>query len=97
MKNFEIKDNLIYLADSIPREAVDYILNRFDNYYDANGLIDVDVGTSCDTDEKNRNVEIIWNRSEKQPSLEEIVKQFETWYEIWKGGVQRAIEAANES
>ena len=29
--------------------------------------------------------------------MEEIVKQFETWYEIWKGGVQRAIEAANES
>ena len=41
--------------------------------------------------------EIVWNLSEKQPTLEEIVKQFETWYEIWKGGVQRAIEAANES
>lgn len=91
MKNFEIKDNLIYFADSVPREAVDYILNRFDNYYDANGLVDVWVRTT------NRIVDIVWNRSEKQPTLEEIVKQFETWYEIWKGGVQRAIEAANES
>ncbi len=91
MKNFEIKDNLIYFADSVPREAVDYILNRFDNYYDANGLVDVWVRTT------NRIVEIVWNRSEKQPTLEEIVEQFETWYEIWKGGVQRAIEAANES
>jgi len=91
MKNFEIKNNLIYFADSIPREAVDYILNRFDNYYDANGLVDVWVRTT------NRIIDIVWNRSEKQPTLEEIVKQFETWYEIWKGGVQRAIEAANES
>ena len=91
MKNFEIKNNLIYFADSIPREAVDYVLDRFDNYYDANGLVDVWARTT------NRSVEIVWNRSEKQPSLEEIVKQFETWYEIWKGGVQRAIEAANES
>ena len=91
MKNFEIKNNLIYFADSIPREAVDYVLDRFDNYYDANGLVDVWARTT------NRSVEIVWNRSEKQPSLEEIVKQFETWYEIWKGGVQRANEAANES
>lgn len=91
MKNFEIKNNLIYFADSIPREAVDYVLDRFDNYYDANGLVDVWARTT------NRSVEIVWNRSEKQPSLEEIVKQFETWYEIWKGGVQRAMEAANES
>lgn len=91
MKNFEIKDNLIYVADNIPREAVDYVLNRFDNYYDANGLVDVWVRTT------DRIVDIVWNRSEKQPTLEEIVNQFETWYEIWKGGVQRAIEAANES
>lgn len=91
MKNFEIKDNLIYVADNIPREAVDYVLNRFDNYYDANGLVDVWVRTT------DRIVDIVWNRSEKQPTLEEIVKQFETWYEIWKGGVKRAIEAANES
>lgn len=91
MKNFEIKDNLIYFADSVPREAVDYVLDRFDNYYDANGLVDVWARTT------NRSVEIVWNRSEKQPSLERIVEQFETWYEIWKGGVQRAIEAANES
>lgn len=91
MKNFEIKDNLIYVADNIPREAVDYVLNRFDNYYDANGLVDVWVRTT------ERIVDIVWNRSEKQPTLEEIVNQFETWYEIWKGGVKRAIEAANES
>lgn len=91
MKNFEIKNNLIYFADSIPREAVDYVLDRFDNYYDANGLVDVWARTT------NRSVEIVWNRSEKQPTLEEIVEQFETWYEIWKGGVKRAMEAANES
>ena len=91
MKNFEIKNNLIYFADNVPREAVDYVLDRFDNYYDANGLVDVWARTT------NRSVEIVWNRSEKQPSLEEIVEQFETWYEIWKGGVQRAMEAANES
>lgn len=91
MKNFEIKDNLIYFADSVPREAVDYVLDRFDNYYDANGLVDVWARTT------NRSVEIVWNRSEKQPTLEEIVEQFEGWYEIWKGGVKRAIEAANES
>lgn len=95
MKNFEIKDNRIYLADSIPSEAADYILNRFDNYYDANGL--VDVGISSDNETTNRSVEITWNRSEKQPPLEEIVKQFETWYDDWKGVVQYAIEAANES
>ncbi len=94
-KNFEIKNNLIYLADSIPREAADYILNRFDNYYDANGLNNV--WTSSDNETTNRSVEIVWNLSEKQPSLEEIVKQFETWYEIWKGGVRCAIEAAKEN
>lgn len=91
MKNFEIKDNLIYFADSVPREAVDYVLDRFDNYYDANGLVDVWARTT------NRSVEIVWNMSMKQPTLERIVEQFETWYEIWKGGVKRAIEAANES
>ena len=95
MKNFEIKNNLIYFADSIPREAADYIINRFDNYYYANGL--ADVGISSDDETTNRSVEIIWNLSKKQPTLEEIVKQFETWYEIWKGGVRCAIEAANES
>lgn len=97
MKNFEIKDNLIYLDDSIPREAADYILNRFDNYYDANGLIDVDLSVSSDENQTNRNVSLIWNRAEKQPTLEKIVEQFETWYEIWKSGVRRAIEVANES
>ena len=91
MKNFEIKDNLIYFADSVPREAVDYVLDRFDNYYDANGLVDVWARTT------NRSVEIVWNMSMKQPTLERIVEQFENWYEIWKGGVKRAIEAANEA
>ena len=91
MKNFEIKNNLIYFADNVPREAVDYVLDRFDNYYDANGLVDVWARTT------NRSVEIVWNRSEKQPSLEEIVEQFESWYETWKSVVQGTIGGANES
>lgn len=95
MKNFEIKNNLIHIDDNVPHEAVDYILYKFDNYYDANGLVDVRI--SSDNAVMNRKVEIVWNLSEKQPTLEEIVKQFETWYEIWKGGVRCAIEAANES
>lgn len=95
MKNFKIKDNLIHIDDNVPHEAVDYILYKFDNYYDANGLVDVRLNS--DNAVMNRTVEIDWNLSEKQPTLEEIVKQFETWYEIWKGGVKRAIEAANES
>lgn len=95
MKNFEIKDNLIYLADSIPDEAADYILNRFDNYYDANGLVDARI--SSDDETTNRSVEIVWNLSEKQPTLEEIAEQFETWYDDWKDVVWYAIEAANES
>lgn len=95
MKNFKIKDNLIHIDDNVPHEAVDYILYKFDNYYDANGLVDVRLNS--DNAVMNRTVEIDWNLSEKQPTLEEIVKQFETWYEIWKGGVRCAIEAANES
>lgn len=95
MKNFEIKDNLIHIDDNVPHEAVDYILYKFDNYYDANGLVDVRL--SSDNAVMNRKVEIVWNLSMKHPTLEEIVKQFETWYEIWKGGVRCAIEAANES
>ena len=95
MKNFEIKDNLIYLADSVPCAAADYIIHHFDNYYDTNGLVDVWIGSDDET--TNRHVEIVWNLSEKQPTLEEIVKQFESWYEIWKSVVQGTIGGANES
>lgn len=95
MKNFEIKDGVIHLAPEIPREAADYIVEKFDNFYDANGLIDLLVGISDAN--KNRIIEPVWNADYKRPNDEELVKLLNNWYEIWKGGVQRAIEAANES
>ena len=95
MKNFEIKNGVIRLATEIPREAADFIVSKFDNFYDANGLIDLWVGISDAN--KNRIIEPVWNADYKRPNDEELAKLLETWYDDWKGVVQYAIEAANGS
>ena len=79
MKNFEIKDGVIYIGPEVSADAADFIVSKFDNFYDANGLIDLWIGTN--ETNKNRTIEPVWNADYKRPSDEELIKMLEDWNE----------------
>ncbi len=70
-------EGLIYF-NWMSKDCVRYIMERFDNYYDANGLVSYDIHT-VQMDKFYVNFE--WNHTEKFPSDKEFTENLERWYE----------------
>lgn len=81
-------EGLIYF-NGMSKDCVRYIMERFDNYYDANGLVSYDIYT---TQMDRFYVDFEWNHTEKFPSDEEFTENLERWYDDWKRNVPRAVK-----
>jgi hypothetical protein len=72
-------EGLIYF-NGMSMDCVRYIMERFDNYYDANGLIMYDIHTVT-LDQFF--VDFEWNHIERLPSDEEFTENLERWFEAF--------------
>jgi len=91
MKNFEVNTETmeIKLNDDIPSAAADHILNRFENYYELNGLVEDWI--SSDAGEKNRSIFLVWDKTCKCPTAEEFEENLERWYDEFQSAVKEAV------
>lgn len=91
MKNFDIDtvDHSIKPATGLSEECANYVLERFFQQYNGNGLLRYH---SCDN---TRTVYYTWDSHVKEPTAEELEKNFDKWYGDYmqKVCVDLAIEA----
>lgn len=91
MKNFEVNTETmeIKLSDNIPSAAADYVTNRFENYYELNGL--ADNWLSTDDNGKNRSIYMVWDKTFKCPTVEEFEENLERWYDEFLTAVKEHV------
>ena len=82
MKHFEIKNGIIHIAEGVTSECADYIVDKFDDFYNAGKLDELWVGT-VETN-NTRIIEPVWNKSYKYPTTEEFEELLESWYGEWQ-------------
>lgn len=64
------------------KTVMDHVVARMDNYYDANGLTDIEWKFAEDSDEEiEAIIEVLWASGEKLPDDEDIVENVRRWLE----------------
>lgn len=88
----DVAEGTIYF-NGMSNDCVEYIMDRFDNYYDANGLTGYDIHTGTPD---RFSVDFYWNSVMKLPDDGEIIENLMRWfgeylYRITGGGDDQEV------